>query len=130
MVQTYLCFRMHDHLYAIENTAIIRIGAFATIDPLPIQEHGILGLGRLEEQLIPILDLDMILWNRSSCMFAFLLYLMLDKEMLGICVEEIMGLQYIDEQAWLENDHPLLPLRIQEGSNWLYLLKIDQLFGR
>lgn len=130
MDTAYLCFRIREHRYAIENQAIIRIMPSTTLYPLPIEERGIKGLVMLDDQLVGILDLEEWLWNHKTTSYPLMIFVEAGSNIFGICAEDIEGLHRINEHEWVENERTDLPFRYQQKEDWIYLIDLLQLQGR
>lgn len=130
MDTAYLCFRIHEHRYAIENQSILRILSSIKLFPLPLEETGIKGLVMLEDQLIGILDLEEWLWNKKTIQASFMIFLTAGTHTFGICAQEIEGLKRIDEHEWIENNRTDLPFYCKQGEEQIFLIDLLQLQGR
>lgn len=130
MDTAYLCFRIHEHRYAIENRSILRLLSNIALFPLPIDEKGIRGLTMMEDQLIAILDLEEWLWGKQSEHAPLTIFLEAGTHTFGICAEEIEGIKRIDEHEWIENERTDLPFYYKQEDESIFLIDLLQLQGR
>lgn len=116
----YLTFRVGDQWYGVDVDNVIEVMHFVALDELPLAEPDILGLMTLRDKVITVLDLRRRFGvpDTTHHLYTPIIALRTDKCILGLVVDDVDDVQYIDEFAEYT------------GSNGAYIEQVARLSER
>lgn len=114
--ETYLCFQRGQEYYAIDENKIVKILFSEDIFELPIKEESVKGLVVVDDKLVGIVEIG------AGDIGGYYIIIDLEGQYVGICADEIIGNQVIQDDDWISQEEEEYPFRYQdEEKNILYI---------
>lgn len=116
----YLCFQRGKHHYAIPNQSIIRILKKTELLPLPFANDIYQGVLLVDDRLVAVVDIE--LDNEKE--EGYVICLEFQGDIIGVYADELEGMEYIADQAWVEESLPYASLCCEITHRKIYLLQL------
>ena len=117
----YLCFRRGELHYAITNHKIIRVLKETDLQPLPFADDVYQGVLLVENSLAAIVDIEA--GHKKEAGEGYFIFLEFKGDVIGVCADELEGIERISDQEWVEGDLPYASLCCEIRHKRIYLLQ-------
>jgi purine-binding chemotaxis protein CheW len=115
----YLRFRLGNEWYGIDVDALIEVMHFMILTEMPVSRPGLLGMMRLRELIVPVVDLRVRfgLPNITYTLETPIIVVNADSAPLGLVVDDVDGLEQIESSQ----------IKPHDGSTSTYITGIARL---
>jgi purine-binding chemotaxis protein CheW len=127
-MSTYVRIRVAEETYAMPVANVREISDLGELTPVPGVRPEVLGVRNLRGQILPVIDLAMLLGVARTASPSRLLVAEADGKAAGLAIDEVSGVDELTEPPD-EGDSDLLTGTILEGGDLIGVVNVSSVFA-